>query len=380
MNHHFAVSAAIILAVCARPLHAGDPPAAGAGPDPALAEARLVGWRAASVIVGSLEAEKQRKFPGIEMWLADFRKVAEKVDPEAPAEALPAIDADALITRNPNFWRATFEVAPGDPAWSLLHGGLLLAGGEAVRASHVLGIAGQAPEVPEPLQKGMWVLISQAQRAGKGPNALVYEGIALHDRGDFDGAIAKHREALALWPQNGFAHYEVGFALRAKAWVAAGKEPPPLGETLVNPKKGPEEPAEVADRFALARRHDPFQISAYQGSDPEILKGLLALAQGGMRDWDELQRQLRPKWNAPVDDELLGRIASSCQVTGNHELALTIRRVLVIRRGRFDAEDHPFISASLRGLVPGVQTERTLKRLAGEEIELKRITEPADPR
>lgn len=45
---------------------------------------------------------------------------------------------------------------------------------------------------------------------------LIDEGIALHDRGDFDGAIAKYREILAENPQDTEALYEIGFAQFAK--------------------------------------------------------------------------------------------------------------------------------------------------------------------
>lgn len=41
---------------------------------------------------------------------------------------------------------------------------------------------------------------------------LIKEGIALHDKGDFDGAIRKYDEALAENPHNVFAIYEMSFA------------------------------------------------------------------------------------------------------------------------------------------------------------------------
>jgi tetratricopeptide (TPR) repeat protein len=41
-------------------------------------------------------------------------------------------------------------------------------------------------------------------------NALLREGIALHDKGDFDAAIEKYRQALALDPENAVILYEMG--------------------------------------------------------------------------------------------------------------------------------------------------------------------------
>ena len=45
---------------------------------------------------------------------------------------------------------------------------------------------------------------------------LMKEGIALHDRGDYDGAIAKYEELLRENPENDTALYELGFSYRMK--------------------------------------------------------------------------------------------------------------------------------------------------------------------
>lgn len=46
--------------------------------------------------------------------------------------------------------------------------------------------------------------------------ALIREGISLHDRADFDGAIRKYEEVLAENPSNTLALYEMGYAYSAK--------------------------------------------------------------------------------------------------------------------------------------------------------------------
>lgn len=46
--------------------------------------------------------------------------------------------------------------------------------------------------------------------------ALIKEGVALHDQGDFDGAIRKYEEALAENPANVAALYELGFSYSMK--------------------------------------------------------------------------------------------------------------------------------------------------------------------
>lgn len=55
-------------------------------------------------------------------------------------------------------------------------------------------------------------------------SALMKEGNGLHDRGDFDGAIRKYREILALSPENPAATYEIGYSLFAKKDYPAALE------------------------------------------------------------------------------------------------------------------------------------------------------------
>src|SRR2546425_438669 len=83
---------------------------------------------------------------------------------ESPPDKWPALDVDALVSRNPNFWRAYFEIAPGDPGLMLLHAGLLLSAGEATRASYLLVVAGQRPGVPKEIQQGFQIILAHAQK------------------------------------------------------------------------------------------------------------------------------------------------------------------------------------------------------------------------
>jgi tetratricopeptide (TPR) repeat protein len=45
---------------------------------------------------------------------------------------------------------------------------------------------------------------------------LIYEGISLHDQGDFDGAIGKYQEVLKENPDNDWALYELAYSYQAK--------------------------------------------------------------------------------------------------------------------------------------------------------------------
>lgn len=72
--------------------------------------------------------------------------------------------------------------------------------------------------------KGLWSLLglllllpAGAAAAGKtvagDAKALIEEGVRLHDAGNFEEAIAKYRQALAIEPGNPTAIYEIGYAL-----------------------------------------------------------------------------------------------------------------------------------------------------------------------
>jgi uncharacterized protein (TIGR03067 family) len=335
-----------------------------------LQEARRTGWQMARLILDRLEADDQKDFPGIQAWLKDLAKATKGIDHKAAPEKWPAIDIDALTIRNPAFWQAFYEIAPGDPGLTLLQAGLLLSAGEAVRASHLLVVGKQRPGVPKELQQGFDLLLAHCQKAGEKSNQLVAEGIKLHDKEDYAGALVKYKEAVALWPQNGFAHYEMGLTLYHQQLTAAGEKPPAPDAVLVN--KGMKHSPAVRDAYAKARRHDPFQVKAYQGEDREVIRGFLALARKGLPAWQKLVK----KADGQVEDEVLEQLAGACQEARNHELALLTRQILVARRGGYAPADHPFISTSLRELAPGKQTEEVLKRLAGGPLRLRQLVVP----
>lgn len=353
------------------PLHGDEPYAKASYRE--LHDARRSGWQVALSIVETLESADLERSPGIRAWLKDFRKVAGGIDLKVAPEKWPAIDVDALVGRNPNFWQAYFEIAPGDPGLMALHAGLLLSAGESTRASHLIVVAGQRPGVPKEVQQGFEILLAQAQRVADKPNKLVQQGTDLHDKGDYAGALKKYQEALDLWPQNGFAHYEVGLSLYYRDLVAAGEKLPEAGAVIIN--EGRKQSPEVLAAYAKARRHDPFQFKAYQGSDQEVIRGLRALAKDGLPAWQKLAENPKKQ----VADEVLRQLGAACQEANIHELALAVRQVIVARRGRYDPADHPFITTSLRKLAPSPQTEEVLKLLASGKLEVKQLVAPEEP-
>ena len=338
--------------------------------EPQLAAARHAGWLATQQVLPALEKNDAKTFPGIAAWTEDVRKAMKGIDAEADPSTWPAIDAGALVTKNANFWRAHYEVAPGDPALVLVHAGLLLLGSEPRRASYVLMVGLQRPGIPAPIQRLMRGLAAQADKALEASNEATLEGIRLFDEGKLAEALERHEAALELCPQNGFAHYEWGLTRRQQEWKAAGVEPAKQTGIAVN--EGLPSSKDVAAAFARARKHDPFQWKAYQGNDKETIASLMVLLKKGMPNWEKLiktQPQL-------VKDQVVLELAEGLQGARQDELALVARQIVVARRGRFAPEDHPFIALSLRRMAPGEAVELALERLAGDKIAFRQIIAP----
>lgn len=372
MGSYFAAPAIVALVLGpGAVLRAGEAPGAS---DP-LASARRLGWQMATIVVERLEAGDQSGFPGIEAWVKDFERQTKGIGLEVAPEKWPSLDVDGLTVNNGHFWRAYYEIAPGDPGLALLHAGLLLASGEASRAVHVVEFYRLRPGVPGVVDDMFKRLAAASNAAGSRSNTAVQAGIKLYDRGDYEGALTKYREALDIWPQNGWAYYELGFTLRTQQLIAAGEKLMPMGAARTTTKVAFSPEVETA--FAKSRHHTPFQYMAYQGHDQEVIQGFLALGKKVV----PAMKTLRRDGNAAEKDRALEQLAEGCQEAGAHELALVARQILVARRGRYDPADHPFIANSLRKLASGAQTEAVLKRLAGGRIAFRQLvaTEPESP-
>jgi hypothetical protein len=337
-----------------------------------MREARRSGWQLALMITSKLQAGDLKEYPGIEAWLKDFNQLSATIDPKLDPEQWPPLKVDELVTNNPNFWRAYYEIAPGDPGVMLLHAGLLLASGEGNRASNLMVVAWQRPRIPKEVRRGFEIVLAHSHKLSEKSNAVVREGLTLHDKGEHAAAVKKYQAALAIWPQNGLAHYELGLTLRQQEWVAAGEKLPKPGSVAVNSKL--KHSAEVDVCFAQSRRHDPFQINAYQGDNKEVIAGFMSLSKSGMPAWQKLTKNRAEQ----QPDDVLKQLAASCQEAGIHDLALAIRQMVVARRNTFRPEDHPFITVSLNKLAPGETTDITLKRLAGGTLSLRQLIAP-DP-
>jgi len=319
-------------------------------------EVRAGALNLAQVIVEKMDLQDSSAFPGLTAWRRDFQEAAK--NPET-------LDPDKLVTHNPHWWVAYFEIAPGDPAMMLLHCQVLLAGGEAQRAQHLAAIYLQRPGNPDIYQEGLHTTVHEAGRAQQQANDLTRQGTALHDGGEYDGAIAKYDEALKKWPADGWTAYERGFSTYIRALVKAGKPVPKNGAMTMNDKIFEELPERAAIEacYAQARQHDPLQMMAYQGGN-QNWKPLQALIGKVMPVWE----RLRANVSKSLDDKELAQLADGFHEAGLHEYALATREMMIARRKKFAPEDHPILSEHLRALAPTAAVEHTIAELAGESM------------
>ena len=279
------------------------------------------------------------------------------LDGETSTGVWRRLDPDKLITRNPAFWELFYETMPGDTGLAILQAGTLLAAGDSVRADIVLRLSFAAGTVNEKEFKVFTELGHHAEKFHQGAADLVTAGIARHDAKDFKGAIAKYDEALTLCPRYGLAFYERGFSKRSLA-----------------EDSGQESPASVLEDFASCRRLNPFEIAAWQGSAGQI-PGMMGMLTGALPFWKKLNLHMSEE-----DQELVSGFARQLQEAKVDDVALLTRQLLVVMRGHYAPEDHPFISKSLRRLVPGAAAERSLERLGSRrKLQALRIWEGEDP-
>jgi hypothetical protein len=333
-------------------------PDAPAAPEDPRDAAKREAWTSAVLIVSLLELGDNHQFPGIRAWLEDFRAVAATTPPPSSGRAFPIVDSDALVTRNPHFWTVFYEVQPADPGLALLHSALLLSAGEAQRAAAIAIFGLQRPGIPEEIKRGLVAIVGHCQSAQARSAALVQEGIKLHDRRNFDGALRSFEAALAEWPANGVAYYERGSTLRVRAIEAArhtAGEPEALARALAV------DPPETTKCFALARRHDPLQLLAYQGDDPALLNALMTMVRTGLPAWEAMRKHPEQ----PVKLDALRSFREACHTAGIEDFALVLHQLVVATHKQYYPADRDVIVAGLQRLAPAALTPALLDRVSG---------------
>ena len=344
-------------------------PTAAAQPFNELEAARRAGWDTVSILAHSMTVSDATSFANVHAWLKEFRTAGGSPGKRPAGAPLPKFDLNRLSTRNPVFWRAYFEITPGDSGAMLLHAGLLLGAGEISRAAYVLVAARQSPAIEKEMRNAVDGLLELCRAAiGKGAQQVA-EAAKLHDGGSAGGAAARLRELVNIWPANALAHYELGLAIVAQQYTQAGRKPPPRARLSIHSEIAPS-PAAL-DAYARARAHDPLLIRAYQGAEVQGADVLLVLGKKVRPLWDHLARETA----ANVTNDELEMLANALLEAGIAELSLAVRQVLIGREKGYDEQDRKNIAATLRSLAPAA-ADPVVARLAAKKPEFIKVILP----
>ena len=326
--------------------------------DPAeiLQEAKEFPWLIVKAFIEKLEKSDPKAFPGIHDWLRDFH--------EATGNQIPAakpIDVEALVTNNPNYWRAHFEVSPGDPGWAFIHVGLLQSCGEMKRAHARLQIARLSFD-DQVIFRTADAMNYQLMRVFSAFSPRTNEGIKLHDAKEFEAAIAHYQSILDIWPQYAWCLYELSLSQHSANTVAAGNELLSDDTVLTDPAAVAEDQRknpltdEVKKWRIMSRRHDPLFWQNLSGM-PEGKQKIAAIVRGALPILKEMSS------GNEITNQKISALASILQFIEAHDLAIPAACIVVRRQNELVDADHKFVTKSLKALVPGPEMDATLARL-----------------
>ena len=125
-------------------------------PEPLVAtssrEVRTHAWESAEKLVAILDEVDAAQHPGIAALVEDLQTAAEIVNGGLEGD-FDTLDPKALITENPNFWRASLEMAPGDGTVAALEVLVLAAAGEIEHAYDLMELLRAGPLMGESLDR-----------------------------------------------------------------------------------------------------------------------------------------------------------------------------------------------------------------------------------
>ncbi len=119
------------------------------------------------------------------------------------------IDVAALTERNSDFWRATLEMNPGIPFTPMVRIALHCMTGELDQARRIADIASPFAAKESAQSRLLGEFRELHAEFSKGFEARVDTGIALHDKGDFAGAIKVYEGVLREFPKSAWTNYEL---------------------------------------------------------------------------------------------------------------------------------------------------------------------------
>lgn len=279
-----------------------------------LLEARLRAWQTALEIVEAYEHIPADQCQGVAALTRDIRET-EKLLGTPVAEHLDRIDANRLVTNNPNFWRAALEISPNDGSLLLLQATLLASAGEIWRANRILIATTQLLPIPHAIRPyylahsyGLGSVILLSVRSTEYPTADKNQQTLIH----------LFEEGLKFWPKNAVLLSElIDTRIRSRVAAARGltrEQMPALIEAAL---------VECRENINQLYLLDPISAASYRGDPAARKKG----------------RELRALWSRLADNDTvlaykeIGELAQALEAADAPELALVLYRIQVVARG-----------------------------------------------
>lgn len=294
-----------------------------------LQETRFRAWQTALEIVDVFERIPADQCPGVAALVRDVRQAQLAIGPSAQRN-LDRIDANSLVTNNPNFWRASLEISPNDGSLLLLQATLLASAGEIWRANRILIATTQVLPLPAGVRP---YYLAQSYGLGSVILLSVRSTDIQAASKTREAAIGLFEEALAFWPKNAVFLSELIDA-RIRARLSGGNQLPRDKVQEIVDRVLAEHHDEVDRLYAL----DPVSAAPYRGTGEARKKG----------------RELRALWSRLSGNESvlgykeLGELAQALEAADAADLALVLYRLQVSARGFPSPSD----GAAWRRLLP----------------------------
>lgn len=141
-------------------------------------------WGEVKDLTASLERIDSAANPGIAALVGELQVLIAQVE-AAPVPEYELIDAETLIRKNPNFWRAMLELNPTDPTLMVLEGMILGAAGHVENASDTLELARAGPLLEKEIDQKLVMqrrTISMTRFSSPGLDLLRAEGLPADQR------------------------------------------------------------------------------------------------------------------------------------------------------------------------------------------------------
>lgn len=157
------------------------------------------------VVFGAYETIADEKFVGV---TSLGRTVAS-------TDFTKELSTDELTSKNSDYWRATMEMSVGNQIISLTKIFTLISQGQFDHAQKYIEII-RAFSDPETISdRYMAEMIGRLDMFNRELNAKIQEGLALHDKGEYEKALAHYELILKDYPYSAWTKYEVYYSQNA---------------------------------------------------------------------------------------------------------------------------------------------------------------------